>query len=111
LINLFIFFQDNDLTGRIAAIAVLTLAYVAFIPTINEQIPQTPEIKLADIFIYFGIIATALCVIQSYVHRDDVEYTTHYDWQNDGFFIAVLIINIVTFVFEIGLLVTHFVYW
>ena len=51
-INLLIFFQANDLGGRIASIATLTLAFIAFIPTINEQIPQTPYIKLIEILIY-----------------------------------------------------------
>jgi hypothetical protein len=41
-INLLIFFQDSALSGRIAAVATLTLAFIAFIPTINAQIPQTP---------------------------------------------------------------------
>jgi hypothetical protein len=45
-INLFIFFQERGLSGRIASVAVLTLAYIAFVPTINDQIPQTPTIKL-----------------------------------------------------------------
>ena len=45
-INLLIFFQDKDLAGRIASIATLTLAFIAFIPTINAQIPQTPYLKL-----------------------------------------------------------------
>lgn len=38
-INLLIFFQDTSLSGRISAIATLTLAFIAFIPTINAQIP------------------------------------------------------------------------
>ena len=51
-INLAIFFQEPSLSGRIAAIATLTLAFIAFIPTINETIPQTAEIKLVEILVY-----------------------------------------------------------
>jgi hypothetical protein len=51
-ITLLIFFQDTALSGRIASIATLTLAFIAFIPTINSQIPQTPYIKLVEILIY-----------------------------------------------------------
>lgn len=46
LINLFIFFQDPNLEGRVAVISTLTLAFIAFVPTINEKIPQTPNLKL-----------------------------------------------------------------
>lgn len=45
-INLLIFFQDMDLGGRLGIISTLTLAFIAFVPTINEKIPQTPYIKL-----------------------------------------------------------------
>jgi hypothetical protein len=51
-INLLIFFQDIALSGRIGAIATLTLAFIAFIPTINDQIPQTPYIKGVEILVY-----------------------------------------------------------
>jgi hypothetical protein len=52
LINLFIFFQERALANRIAGIATLTLAFIAFIPTINDTIPQTPNIKLVEILVY-----------------------------------------------------------
>jgi len=34
-INLFVFFQGDDLGGRISSIATLMLAYIAFLPQIN----------------------------------------------------------------------------
>jgi hypothetical protein len=52
IINLFIFFQERVLADRIAGIATLTLAFIAFIPTINDKIPQTPNIKLVEILVY-----------------------------------------------------------
>jgi hypothetical protein len=45
-INLLIFFSSNDLGSRISSVATLILAFIAFIPTINSQIPDTPNIKL-----------------------------------------------------------------
>jgi hypothetical protein len=39
IINLAIFYQSPDLSGRIAAIATIALAFIALIPTIREQIP------------------------------------------------------------------------
>ena len=42
LINLFVFFQENVLADKMATIATVALAYVAFIPTINATVPNTP---------------------------------------------------------------------
>jgi uncharacterized membrane protein YqjE len=36
LINLVIFFQSPELSGRLAAIATISLAFIALIPTIRE---------------------------------------------------------------------------
>ena len=46
-INLGIYYQDcNVLADKIASIATVTLALVAFIPTINDKIPPTKSFKL-----------------------------------------------------------------
>lgn len=45
-INLTIYFQDVSFAGRLAVIATITLAFVAFLPTINEKIPQSSVVKL-----------------------------------------------------------------
>jgi hypothetical protein len=45
-IGLLVFFQEASLAQRLATISVLILAFVAFIPTINSQIPQRPKLKL-----------------------------------------------------------------
>ena len=34
-INLLVFFQDANLEGRLAVISAITLAFIAFVPTIN----------------------------------------------------------------------------
>jgi len=39
LINLAIFFQDNELAGRIGSIGAIMIAFVSLIPTIRSQIP------------------------------------------------------------------------
>lgn len=64
-INLLIFFQDPTLADRLAIISTLTLAFIAFVPTINEKIPQTPYIKLVEILVYTLALATVLCMIDS----------------------------------------------
>ena len=44
IINLGIFFQDNNLADRIASIAALMIAFVALIPTIRHEIPPSPQV-------------------------------------------------------------------
>lgn len=44
-INLTIYFQDTSFAGRLAVIAIITLAFVAFLPTINDKIPQSSVVK------------------------------------------------------------------
>jgi hypothetical protein len=41
-----VYFQDNAFAGRLAVIATITLAFIAFLPTINDKIPQTSIVKL-----------------------------------------------------------------
>lgn len=107
-INLFIFFQDRTLSDRIAAIATLTLAFIAFIPTINEQVPKTPQLKIIDMLIYLEVFASVLCLIQSFLGRD---YTDEYDWSTDPFYIATIALNLLTIFVELTLFIVHKAYW
>ncbi len=59
-IGLLVFFQEPALSNRLMTIATLILAFVAFLPTINESIPQTPTIKLVDILIVLHLTAILL---------------------------------------------------
>jgi hypothetical protein len=79
-INLLIFFQDNRLADRIAVIATLTLAFIAFIPTINEQIPETPYVKLVEILVYIETAANILCLVQSVMIRNEDNLTYQIVW-------------------------------
>ena len=110
-ITLLIFFQDTTLSGRIASIATLTLAFIAFIPTINSQIPQTPYVKLIEILIYLETLTTILCLIDSLniSFKNDPNYV--FVWNEDGWFITALIVNLIS-VFSVFLLfVLHKLYW
>jgi hypothetical protein len=66
LIGLFVFFQEPTLSARLATIAVLALAFVAFLPTINESIPQTPTVKMIDILVLMQLTAVILLIVESY---------------------------------------------
>lgn len=65
IINLGIFFQDNNLADRIASIASLMIAFVALIPTIRDQIPPNPKIVFIEILVYFETLTSLLALIHS----------------------------------------------
>lgn len=65
IINLGIFFQDNNLADRIASVATLMIAFVALIPTIREQIPPSPHIVFIEYLVYLETFTSLLALIDS----------------------------------------------
>ena len=65
VLNLGVFFQDDNLADRIASIASLALAFIAFIPTIREQIPPSPSIVFVEILVYLVAATSLLALGQS----------------------------------------------
>jgi hypothetical protein len=65
VLNLGIFFQPEGLSDRIAAIASLALAFIAFIPTIRGQIPPSPNIVFVEILVYLVAGTSLLALGQS----------------------------------------------
>lgn len=112
-INLLIFFQDITLAGRIGAIATLTLAFIAFIPTINDQIPTTPNIKLVEILVYMETVASILCLIQSLsLTLNKTDATTYeFVWSTDGYFMSAFIINLLNVAVVFTLFIIHKCFW
>lgn len=51
VLNLGIFYQDNDLHKRIVSIGAILVSFVAFIPVIREQIPPTPKITAVELLV------------------------------------------------------------
>lgn len=50
--SLVIFFQDFALADRVASIATILLAFIAFMPVIREQIPPNPKLTFIEILLY-----------------------------------------------------------
>jgi hypothetical protein len=64
-INLTIYYTDITVVAdRLAGVATITLAFVAFFPTINERIPQTSIVKLVEIILYLQVGTTFLTLIE-----------------------------------------------
>lgn len=65
IINLAIFYQDYALGSRIAAIASLMVAYVAFIPVIRKKIPPSRKIIFVEILVYAIAFTCFIALVHS----------------------------------------------
>jgi hypothetical protein len=74
IINLGIFFQDNNLGDRIGSIAGIIVAFVALIPTIRDEIPPSPKMVFIEIIIYMETITSILVLIDSISVRNNTTY-------------------------------------
>jgi hypothetical protein len=111
-INLSIYYATcNVVADKIATIATVTLAFVAFLPTVNEKIPQTSVIKLIEVIIYVQIGTTFLTLIDSLENRnmDPTVYET--TWMSNPYFMITLIINIICAAIVIVLSLVHKIWW
>jgi hypothetical protein len=111
LYNLFMFFQGNDLSMRISNGATLVLALFAFIPTIRDQLPDTPNILLAEVLIYSLSLTFHLTLIQSYIISKEDPATYKMNWKEDIFFIISALISIVSVLIVIVLSLLHKFKW
>lgn len=70
IISLAVFFQDFSLSGRISSIATLMVAYTAFLPTVRESIPPSPNVTMVDIILYSLISTCLMCLVRSWIDRE-----------------------------------------
>lgn len=98
IINLCIFFQSIDLGERISSVATLMLAFVAFIPTIHDQIPPNPQIIFAEIMVFLHAATSLLCLISSLSWSGEDPSTYEFDWMTDPFFLLALFITLASFI-------------
>ena len=78
IINLAVFFQSNDIGGRIASIATIMVAYSAFLPTVRQLIPTTPQITAMDLTLVLFALTELLTLLRAFLDRkipaEDYEY-------------------------------------
>ncbi len=66
LINLGIYFQDENLSDRIGSIIGLMLAFIAYIPTIRSAIPPSSSIVFMEVMVYLQSLASFATFIHSF---------------------------------------------
>ena len=110
-LNLATYYQDsNVLADKIASIATITLALIAFIPTINEKIPPTNDFKLIQLIIYLQVFTTFLTLLDSIAVRGK-NPATYETSASNGLFLFSLLINIACGVIIIILVLLHKLWW
>ena len=76
---MFAVFQDKSLGDRIISIASLMIAYVAFIPTIRNEIPPGPKIVFIEGLIYSVAMTSFIAFVQSLLIVNDEKYSSN-EW-------------------------------
>jgi hypothetical protein len=84
---------------------VLILAFVAFIPTVNDSIPQSPNIKLVEILIFLHMSALVLLGAESYLSKD--QNISSFVWYENNFYRAALALNGFSLVTMVVLFLYH----
>ena len=94
-----------------AIISTVTLAFIAFVPTINETIPNTPKAKMIDYLIYLQVLTTILTMIDSLITFRNEPTAFVFEWSTNGWFIATFIINAAAALVIVIMFIIHKVYW
>jgi len=113
-VGLCIYDCPNDLNARIANIAVLLLAYIAFIPTLRSLMPPVPYITMNDTIIGINLFACLLILLESYIENRDLERGNDIEYQKNiryGFKIATCIIFCLPMLLITLLSITYYTYW
>ena len=58
------------MADRIANLAALLLAYVAFLPTIRENLPPAPYLTLSDKVVYMNMGACLVSLVDSFIQNE-----------------------------------------
>lgn len=60
-----IYFQSTGLADRIGSLSGLMIAFVALIPVIRQELPQSPNVTMVEVLVYMEIFTGILCFIES----------------------------------------------
>lgn len=111
IINLFIFFQSNDLGSRIASIATLLVAFMAFLPTVRELIPPTPTVIGLDIILLLFLVAELLTAIQAMLAFDIPAEEYKFQWTTDPIYLICVAFIMLVALPVLIMVVLHYARW
>jgi len=109
IMNLGVFFEANDMSNRNASLATFQLAYIAFFPTIRQNLPETPKLVFAEILIYLQALCTIICFIYSLVVNGIEDYV--FVWNENRVFLLCLSLTIINVCVVVGMFLAHKLIW
>ena len=110
LINVLVFFQVNDLGGKLAVIATLALAIIAFMPTANDKLPNTAKFKLMDLVVNSIILLLCLSMIDALIMFRQQPPAAVFSYSN-GWFIVTVIANLAVLSLMLLLGIMYYCCW
>jgi hypothetical protein len=112
LINLVIYnFDRSSIEAKVGTVATVTLAFVAFLPTVNDKIPETNLIKLIEIIVYLQIGASILTLAGAWEAYYSDALTYVFDYKTNAYFMLTMLVNIICFFIFALLLLLHKFWW
>ncbi len=110
IINLGIYFQNGSLGDRIGSIIALMLAFIAYIPTIEEAIPPSSNIVFMEGLVYAQSFASLCTFIHSMRIKSQGE-AFKLDWITTTEYWITFLITAGSFAIVVLLMLVHYFYW
>lgn len=107
--NFGVFFELNDMSNRDGSLATFLLAYIAFLPTIRDNLPETPKIVFTEILVYIQIIVSLLCFFYSLNVNGVEDYT--FAWDSDAAFLVCLSLTLLNMFTVVSMFLIHKIFW
>lgn len=85
-----IYFQEIDLSNRIESLTNVMLAFVAFIPVIQKELPFTSKLTMVETAVYLQTFCCLLGFIESMSIRNNENY--EFNWKSNGLYLTNAII-------------------
>jgi hypothetical protein len=109
LINLGIYFQNEELSDRIGSIIGLMLAFIAYIPTIRSAIPPSSNLVFMEVMVYLQSLASFATFIHSF--RISEQKNFKLNWVATPEYWFTVLVTAGSFIFVLVLMLIHYFYW
>lgn len=97
------------MSNRDGSLATFLLAYIAFLPSIRESLPETPKIVFTEILVYLQITTSLICFFYSLTVNFQEGYT--FQWEQTPAFLACVALTLLNMVVVIGMFLIHKIVW
>jgi heme/copper-type cytochrome/quinol oxidase subunit 4 len=97
------------MSNRDASLATFLLAYIAFLPTIRDNLPETPKIVWTEILVYIQIIVSLICFFYSLTVNQTTDYV--FTWDSNPAFLVCLALTILNMLAVLGMFLIHKIVW